>query len=253
MAYDFDGTGDFFDYGSLTVFNNLANASWSVFVQMDTLTADGGLLSNRAGPDNDGILFFFDDISSASGRTDSFSMFIENGANQVRVDGATGAATTGSWQHVGATFVGNDASGLRLYIDGAEDANSPISTASPNVTTTGTIAHPVQIGDTPGATRDIDGKLAEAAMWDRTLSAAEMAALAAGFSPLFFPGLIFYAPLIRDTSDKIGGAAATINGTPAVFAHPRMIYPSPLHYRGFVAAVGAVYRNPALRNPLIRM
>lgn len=38
------------------------------------------------------------------------------------------AAAAGVWQHLALTFTPNSATGLRVYLDGVEDANSPVST-----------------------------------------------------------------------------------------------------------------------------
>ena len=51
-------------------------------------------------------------------------------------------------------------------------------------------------------------------MWNVVLDAAEIAALAKGFSPrLVRPtGLVFYSPMVRDLYDARGGIALTVNG-----------------------------------------
>lgn len=241
MAYDFDGTGDYFDFGDLSVFDELSTMTVAAFVQMDTLTADGGILTHRGtAGDNDGFIFLFDDVAGLSARTDTFTLYVEEDAANARIEGATSAATTGSWQHVGATFLGNDSNGLRLYVGGAEDANSPASSVGVSTTSTSTLNPGVQVGDAADGTRDIDGKLAEVAAWNRVLSGAEMASLASGFSPLFFPGLIFYAPLVREDEDIVGGNAPSVNGTPSVFPHPRMIYPHTPHAFAVPAVPGTI-------------
>ena len=73
--------------------------------------------------------------------------------------------------------------------------------------------------------RDFNGKLAEFAIWDRILGAGEIAALAAGFSPLFIPNsLVSYCPLVRNMIDLKNGAIT--DDATAEFPHPRIIYPS---------------------------
>ena len=80
-----------------------------------------------------------------------------------------------------------------------------------------------------------DTSLAECAIWDgRVLSDAEMAALYAGYSPLFFPeGLVRYWPLgglltANDADyDIVGGVQLTPVATPTTDDHPSgLIYPS---------------------------
>lgn len=73
-------------------------------------------------------------------------------------------------------------------------------------------------------------QVAECALWNVELSAAEMAALAAGYSAKMIrpASLLFYAPMFGTLAapiDIIGGRSLTVSG--AVKAnHPRTIYPS---------------------------
>jgi hypothetical protein len=69
-----------------------------------------------------------------------------------------------------------------------------------------------------------DGKIADAAIWNVALTAAEIASLAKGISPrLIRPqSLVFYAPLIRDLIDVKGGLALTNVNTATVSPHPRI-------------------------------
>ena len=65
------------------------------------------------------------------------------------------------------------------------------------------------------------------AWWNRVLSAGEIAALAAGVSPMFSPvDMVLYTPMIRETTDYIGGTAGTLDGT-SVAVHQRVIYTNP--------------------------
>lgn len=67
-----------------------------------------------------------------------------------------------------------------------------------------------------------NGKIAEAAIYNRVITAAEAAMHGAGYSCMHFPrGLIFYAPLIREVGDIVGGLTGTITGT-TVADHPRI-------------------------------
>ncbi len=76
---------------------------------------------------------------------------------------------------------------------------------------------------------ELDGLIAEVGVWNVALTDAEVAVLAAGYSPLFVrpQNLIFYAPIVRELVDKVGGATITNNNGATVADHPRMIYPSP--------------------------
>ena len=78
-----------------------------------------------------------------------------------------------------------------------------------------------------------EGKIAECAAYSVSLTAAEIAVLAAGFSPLFVrpDKLVGYWPLggpyAPVNTDIVGGNTLTINNSPAAEAPPRIIYPTP--------------------------
>jgi len=69
----------------------------------------------------------------------------------------------------------------------------------------------------------LNGQMAEAAIYNVTLSASDAAALATGASPrLVRPdGLVMYAPLVRELIDLRGTATLTNNST-TVTDHPRV-------------------------------
>ncbi len=89
----------------------------------------------------------------------------------------------------------------------------------------------------------MSGYIAEAAVWNIELTDAEVAVLAAGFSPLFVrpQNLVAYWPLIRDLNDKVGGynlTAVSGDSGPIVSPHPPIIYPSAPYIIHAVAEVG---------------
>ena len=131
--------------------------------------------------------------------------------------------SAGTWQH--CTFTAIPGSTHALYLDG--DAGS---TMSGTITTSSVALH---LGDRQVGSRPFDGRVAEVAWWNGVaLTAGEAASLADGLSPLFVrpDALEFYAPLIRDTGDIIGGNAATLSGSPPVADHPRIITPGQIFY-----------------------
>lgn len=76
----------------------------------------------------------------------------------------------------------------------------------------------------------MSGLIAEAAIWNAALIDAEVAALAAGFSPRFVrpQNLVAYWPLIRDEDqDRVGGFDLTPVNGPTIAPHPPVIYPAP--------------------------
>ena len=75
-----------------------------------------------------------------------------------------------------------------------------------------------------------DSIIAEAAVWNVDLTDAEVAILAAGYSPLFVRPqfLVAYWSLFGDSSpepDIIGGYDMTLNNGPTQATHPIIHYP----------------------------
>lgn len=68
------------------------------------------------------------------------------------------------------------------------------------------------------------GRLAEAAVWDVALTAAEIDSLYKGFKPTRVrpQSLKFYSPLIRNLQDVRGGLTLTNNNSATVADHPRV-------------------------------
>jgi len=70
----------------------------------------------------------------------------------------------------------------------------------------------------------ITGTIAEPAIWNVALTDAEIASLAAGFTPdqIRPQSLQFYAPLVRNLIDVRGGRTITNVGSATVATHPRI-------------------------------
>lgn len=242
MAYDFDGANDNIVYGDLPTLSDATSLSCSVWVWNDAITADMTVVTNfdsTAG--NAGYRLYFDDVGSISGRTDVYNVVVDEtngaGGTPVRIESATNSAKANQWQHVFTGAEAGSATGLQIWIDGAEDANSPASLAA--LADLGNSNAPWTIGENPSAgAADRDGRVAELAFWNRILTDDEILILSKGFSPLFIKkGLIFYAPLVRNTGDVKNGATGTATGAVPI-DHPRIIYPKS-YFGTFVPGAGA--------------
>jgi len=144
------------------------------------------------------------------------------------------ASTLSSWYHVAFTHDRSNAANLpTVYVDGFAVS---VSEAQAAVGTYQTGTDPMRIGNRGAGDRVVDGIIAEVGLWNRILTADEVAAMALvtnlgggqfqrpALTPAAFPvGRTFYAPLIRGTQN-LDGAAATVTGT-AVQPHPRVMYP----------------------------
>lgn len=184
MAGEYDGVDDNIDTGAGTIFNGLTSFTAFGWVNLDILTADQFIYGEAGlGLTDSSWGFLFDDVGTASGRTDIYSTFITNGVdNAVGIEGATDSAVSGSFQSVATTFLADDATGLTLFIDGSEDANSPADTTGfndlPDVTGTVTIGALHVSSLIP-----LNGAIAWASAWNSVLSDEKIAALNRGANP----------------------------------------------------------------------
>lgn len=122
----------------------------------------------------------------------------------------------------GTTF--GDYTEINIYRNGTNDNGSGQNGTVAEKATGGSLSNGGRIY---ADDRNISAYLAEIAWWNRVLSADEISALAAGYSPLFFPnGLKSYVPLIRPALDRLTGSSGTLDGT-SVVDHPPVIYPAP--------------------------
>lgn len=179
QAIDLDGLGDNFymlnSNGSLPYIDNATHLSISIWVKVNDLDSDGVIVSKG----NIDILTAFllrrIETGAVSGRTDTFSIVIsDGGANNTRVEGANNLSTDNEWQHLAVTYESGSATGLRLYINGVEDANSPADTSS--ITNLASNGQYFRLGRADN-TGEINGSLDEFRIFDRVLTPAEVQAL----------------------------------------------------------------------------
>lgn len=131
----------------------------------------------------------------------------------------TGSIIAGQWFHVCGVFQTN--SSRTLYWNGVASA------ASTTIVTPFTVTR-IQIARRPNTSSTspsfLTGNVAEAAVWNDTLTAAEIASLAKGMTcdKIRPQSLVFYAPLVRDLIDPKGGLTITNNNGATVTQHPRV-------------------------------
>lgn len=136
------------------------------------------------------------------------------------VAGTAAGFSANTWHH--ACGVGASATDRTVYIDGGNPGTN-VTSSTPSgldATTIGRIS-------SSSPTFYFGGRIAEAAIWNVALDAAEVAALAKGFSPrLIRPAsLLAYWPLIGNYDPEIdlrAGQALTVTGA-TVGDHPRII------------------------------
>ena len=153
-----------------------------------------------------------------------------NGSGQLYYAGENNDLTGGpvlalnTWNHVAATF---DGTTLRLYVNGTQ-----INSQAKTFNTTGTtwrIARRV----VPGGTEYFNGRLDEVRVWDRALSAAEVAQSAARLNPAGLSGLVARWDMREGTGTSL--ADATGNSSPGtLYNTPTWLTP------------GIAYANPVV-------
>jgi hypothetical protein len=140
------------------------------------------------------------------------------GTNGVFVSQTDANTSSGTLIHGCAVFA--SATSRTAYLNGTAAATNTNNVGTQNA------ADAVSIG--AGWSTTIggyhSGDIAEVGIWDVALTAAEIASLAKGFTcDKVRPGnLVFYAPLIRDLIDKVGGLTITNNNSATVANHPRV-------------------------------
>ena len=152
----------------------------------------------------------------------------------------TAGYSADTWHHACGVFTADD--DRAVFLDGGNKGTSAVSSA-PSGLDTSCIGGNLR---SSGVTWAAFGSIADAAIWNVALTDAEVAILAAGYSPLFVrpQSLVAYWPLIRDTDDDIvGGYSMTPVNSPTVAAHPRVFYPGMPHV-GYAAAAIAALRIP---------
>lgn len=190
---------------------------------------------------HEGTVIGADEQSGSNGR---FSLFSRNTgrfaarrkSSYIQTPNADYSNSNTTWLHLAGTWQYN----LReLYVNGVKEAYEPGNKSgggeagTTNISINPAKATKFYIGQDHSG-KYWDGAIAEAAAYSVALSASEISALAAGFSPLLVrpESLIGYWPLggalASDTGDidLINGKDLTANNSPTTEKHPPIIYPS---------------------------
>ncbi|KKP92726.1 MAG: hypothetical protein UR96_C0006G0002 [candidate division WS6 bacterium GW2011_GWC1_36_11] len=172
-ALVFDGNDDHIVVDDVALIDSLTSFSTCAWVNNDTMTTDSMIWSKVDNSTWSGIMFVKDIVGQVSGRTNMYKIWAGQNSAAAFIEGATNSATTGAWQHVCATYTANSATGLRLYVNGVEDANSPVSTVGITSIDAGTSI--LNIGKyNPGTTSYMDGSIDNIQIYDRVLAGSEI-------------------------------------------------------------------------------
>lgn len=232
MAYNFNGTTQYLQRSSAPATAvPLTLAAW--------MNADSGLdagdteLTGLSVNDSDNVQEFTIELSRQGGVNNAVAVAFSTATGGFAVSSTN--PVQGTWHHVTGVFTSNTS--RTVYLDGGGSGTDTTNVTPTNISD-------VTIATVLNATLPIkllDGKVAEAAIWNVALTAAEAAILAKGYSPMLVrpQSLVFYAPLIGELIDR-KGAVLTNVATSTVFVHPRMIYSSKYNIAPF-AAVTTTY------------
>jgi len=176
QALKFDGVDDYVDAGDIAAVDTATTLSGCAWVYHNTLTADNAIISKIN--TIDGWILFRDDVAAVSERTDTYTIFLADSVdtNEQRIESATNASKATTWTHVCFTFKAADSSGLRLYVNGTEDANSPVSTASIGAINADVATFRIGSRSSNGAL-PLNGLIDEVRVYNRALSAKEIQTL----------------------------------------------------------------------------
>jgi len=173
-AFDFDGNGDYIDTGDINGIDTATQLSGCAWVYHNSLNSDAAIFSKTDSTGwTNGVLLFRDD-EGTSGRDDQYKIYVADSTDtdNLYVEGAQGSSEIEAWTHVCFTYIEGSSTGLRLYVNGQEDPNSPASTIGIGAINSGSAALRIGLGNNDG--RDFDGMIDEAAIWSRVLSASEI-------------------------------------------------------------------------------
>jgi hypothetical protein len=136
------------------------------------------------------------------------------------------AFSTSTWYQVGVDYNSNAANDPLLWINGASQTVSETTTPS-GTRLTGSDS--LRIGEDLNGTSDMKASIAECGFWNRRLTSGEWSNLGVDkWAPSKIPsGLVYYIPLISDTTET-QGATGTLTATGGSFGThpPGIVYPS---------------------------
>jgi hypothetical protein len=217
MSYDFDGTDDYIQLGGATTY--APPLTLSCWFNPDVVPASGirTLISLSEAT-----------VGGSSGTTLNHSVLLLINSSQTLVARAavnngnssslsTNTWSTGTWSHALGRFT--SASNRIACLDGVIGTNSGASRAATNLDN---LLMGRASGGTYAGNNPFNGKLAEVAVWAATLADDEVVALSKGAKASSIrPGdLVYYQPLVRESSDVMSSEPVTVSG-PLVFQHPR--------------------------------
>ena len=171
-ALDFDDASDHYvDMGDVL---NMGTNDWTIASWVKYQDTDGGFMIAKDRGFQGGY------ASAVTWDEKFMCRFKEDAIADVRVETAASYVQTNQWYHIACVY---DRDGdLTLYIDGVQAANSDISVGD-GINRTDTI--PLRLGrrDQAGDFEELDAEIDDARIYNRALTADDIAVLASGTAP----------------------------------------------------------------------
>ena len=220
MARNYDGANDKISWTDNASYEGgtLTGFAWSY---VDNVTQDHNIFNKQVSTNY--FNFFNDDIGAISGRTNTYKIDVGDGTDIANIEGATNAEVVTTWQSVLFIFVPANAAGLELWVNGVEDANSPVATTL--VGSAGDNTGQLLTGETTGGTQDRAGRLSHTVLWNINLGDAQKAALSRGVCPFVISTTkpVFYGTQEGNDSTEVNYSQTglgTLTGTTKAANNP---------------------------------
>ena len=177
-SFNFDGVDDLFSYPEITFLKGGGSYfSISMWVKVNTSTQRGFWCCRSATPDN--IDFYINTLGK-------LILYLKSSVSGNIIATSTSALSNDTWTHIGATFDGTEAEAdrIKLYVNGSAFASSSTGTGAnlPN----GAVTNLNYIGSTWQGIKML-GNIDETAIWNSTLSAANMTSIYNSGTPTTLP------------------------------------------------------------------
>jgi hypothetical protein len=214
MAYNFNGTNQFLNTpAGVKIVNGmpLTMACWFYPVATTQFYSLMCITSDFVNFSNGGYILYA--LGTAAG--DPVAVGTDPvGNTETKSTSGFSAAT---WSHACGVFTSSTS--RTVYLNGENSATNTVSYTPSSASADLRLAR-----FTNSFSVYLEGRIAEAAVWNAALTAAEVASLAKGMTcNLVRPqSLVFYSPLLRNLQDVKGGLTITNNNTATVTNHPRV-------------------------------
>lgn len=161
-GYNFDGNNDRITLPKYLL-AGAASFTFSGWVYFSSGHGDQDILVIGGHTSNSHFLLWRDEYSM-----DRYGLILWSSGGAIYTDTP---AQDGSWIHLTVTFVAG--TGVRIYINGTEDGNSPID-LSASVTHVPNSVDYYYLGNDSGGSKELDGALDDVRLYERALSSSEI-------------------------------------------------------------------------------